>query len=157
LSRTKEAPEKTAEEDSEEDGAQQQKTVTKRASRAATGNTLVSKASELNLRKLDLEFAIDPLFCKASASFDDHGGRGLLLSHLSVYNGSFFHLPFLCPSSLLHFWLLSPCPSNGSFFPMSFVFLSLLPPFPTSPLAVPNGRSSLLLYKPSPKYFEFIH
>ncbi len=86
MSRTKEGPAKEDEEQSE-DGAREQTTVTKRPSRVTSVNTLVSNPSDLNLRKLDLEFAIDPLFCKASASFDDHGGRGLLLSHLSVYNG----------------------------------------------------------------------
>ena len=54
-------------------------------------NTLESNISNINLKKLDLEFSVDPLFRKTSASFDDYGARGLLLSHLSVYNGK--HLP----------------------------------------------------------------
>src|ERR1700760_4843148 len=33
---------------------------------------------------MDLEFAIDPLFKKASADFDEGGAKGLLLNHLSI-------------------------------------------------------------------------
>ena len=35
-------------------------------------------------KKLDLEFAVDPLFKKASADFDEGGAKGLLLNHLSI-------------------------------------------------------------------------
>lgn len=36
------------------------------------------------LKKLDTEFAVDPLFKKTSADFDEGGARGLLLNHLGV-------------------------------------------------------------------------
>lgn len=41
----------------------------------------------LNAKKFDLEFAVDPLFRKTSAAFEAGGTRGLLLNHLSVQNG----------------------------------------------------------------------
>src|SRR5947207_2024012 len=33
---------------------------------------------------MELEFAIDPLFKKASADFDEGGAKGLLLNHLAI-------------------------------------------------------------------------
>jgi condensin complex subunit 2 len=39
------------------------------------------------LKKFDLEFAVDPLFKKTSADFDEGGARGLLLNHLSTHDG----------------------------------------------------------------------
>ena len=39
----------------------------------------------LNLKEFDLEFAVDPLFKKTSAEFDEGGAKGLLLNHLNVY------------------------------------------------------------------------
>lgn len=36
------------------------------------------------MKKLELEFAVDPLFKKASADFDEGGAKGLLLNHLSI-------------------------------------------------------------------------
>ena len=33
---------------------------------------------------MELEFAVDPLFKKASADFDEGGAKGLLLNHLSI-------------------------------------------------------------------------
>ena len=38
----------------------------------------------MQLKKLELEFAVDPLFKKASADFDEGGAKGLLLNHLSI-------------------------------------------------------------------------
>jgi condensin complex subunit 2 len=38
----------------------------------------------LQLKKFELEFAVDPLFKKASADFDEGGAKGLLLNHLSI-------------------------------------------------------------------------
>jgi condensin complex subunit 2 len=36
---------------------------------------------------MELEFAVDPLFKKASADFDEGGAKGLLLNHLSIDSG----------------------------------------------------------------------
>jgi condensin complex subunit 2 len=46
--------------------------------------TLASSFASLQLKKLELEFAVDPLFKKASADFDEGGAKGLLLNHLSI-------------------------------------------------------------------------
>jgi condensin complex subunit 2 len=36
------------------------------------------------LKKIELEFSVDPLFKKASADFDEGGAKGLLLNHLAI-------------------------------------------------------------------------
>ncbi|PFH59186.1 hypothetical protein XA68_12694 [Ophiocordyceps unilateralis] len=46
--------------------------------------TLAPSFAALQLKKLELEFAVDPLFKKASADFDEGGARGLLLNHLMI-------------------------------------------------------------------------
>ncbi|KAI1940976.1 hypothetical protein LOZ12_004960 [Ophidiomyces ophidiicola] len=46
--------------------------------------TLAPSFASLQLKKFELEFAVDPLFKKASADFDEGGAKGLLLNHLSV-------------------------------------------------------------------------
>lgn len=48
--------------------------------------TLAPSFSALQLKKFELEFAVDPLFKKASADFDEGGAKGLLLNHLSIDN-----------------------------------------------------------------------
>lgn len=49
--------------------------------------TLESSLEALNVKKFDLAFAVDPLFHKTSAQFDEGGAHGLLLNNLSVYKG----------------------------------------------------------------------
>ena len=49
--------------------------------------TLEPTLEALNVKKFDLAFAVDPLFHKTSAQFDEGGARGLLLNNLSVYRG----------------------------------------------------------------------
>ncbi|KAJ5498781.1 Condensin complex subunit 2/barren [Penicillium expansum] len=46
--------------------------------------TLAPSFSSLQLKKFELEFAVDPLFKKASADFDEGGAKGLLLNHLAI-------------------------------------------------------------------------
>jgi condensin complex subunit 2 len=46
--------------------------------------TLATSFSQLQLKKMELEFAVDPLFKKASADFDEGGAKGLLLNHLAI-------------------------------------------------------------------------
>ncbi|SMR55357.1 unnamed protein product [Zymoseptoria tritici ST99CH_3D1] len=55
----------------------------KKAQRSAEA-TLVSSFEQLRLKKMELEFSVDPLFKKASADFDEGGAKGLLLNHLSI-------------------------------------------------------------------------
>jgi hypothetical protein len=49
--------------------------------------TLEPNIENLNLKKFDLAFDIDPLFQKTSAKFDEGGAHGMLLNTLSVYRG----------------------------------------------------------------------
>ena len=49
--------------------------------------TLEPNLETLNVKKFDLAFAVDPLFHKTSAQFDEGGASGLLLNNLSVYRG----------------------------------------------------------------------
>jgi condensin complex subunit 2 len=49
--------------------------------------TLAKSASQLQTKKLDLEFTIDPLFKKTSGDFDEGGAQGLLMNHLGVDSG----------------------------------------------------------------------
>lgn len=45
---------------------------------------MVPSFAALQLKKFELEFAVDPLFKKASADFDEGGAKGLLLNHLMI-------------------------------------------------------------------------
>ncbi|KAJ6259933.1 hypothetical protein Dda_5577 [Drechslerella dactyloides] len=66
--------------DDDEEGTQ--KKARKRATRSEV--TLAKDWSQLQLKKFDLEFAVDPLFKKAAADFDEGGAKGLLLNVLSI-------------------------------------------------------------------------
>ncbi|KAF8475726.1 condensin complex subunit 2/barren [Kalaharituber pfeilii] len=70
-------------EDDDDNGeGKKKKKRTQRSSEA----TLAKDFSSLQLKKLELEFSVDPLFKKASADFDEGGAKGLLLNHLSIDN-----------------------------------------------------------------------
>lgn len=66
--------------DQDDDGQKKRK---KRTARSA-GATLVSDFDQLQNKKMELEFSVDPLFKKASADFDEGGAKGLLLNHLAI-------------------------------------------------------------------------
>ncbi|KAK4553020.1 hypothetical protein LTR86_009944 [Recurvomyces mirabilis] len=68
--------------DGEEDGEGKKKTR-KKASRSAEA-TLVNHFDQLRLKKMELEFSVDPLFKKAAADFDEGGAKGLLMNHLAI-------------------------------------------------------------------------
>ena len=67
----------------EEDEDGNKKPKRKKAARSHEA-TLAPSFAALQLKKLELEFAVDPLFKKASADFDEGGAKGLLLNHLSI-------------------------------------------------------------------------
>ncbi|KAK5689816.1 hypothetical protein LTR97_012575 [Elasticomyces elasticus] len=48
--------------------------------------TLATSFESLRLKKMELEFSVDPLFKKAAADFDEGGAKGLLMNHLSIDN-----------------------------------------------------------------------
>eukprot|EP00889_Picochlorum_renovo_P007100 jgi/Picre1/34130/NNA_001605.t1 len=72
------------------DGGVGQASPSKRKRRGGELNpesTLEPTLDALNVKKFDLAFAVDPLFHKTSAQFDEGGAHGLLLNNLSVYQG----------------------------------------------------------------------
>ncbi|PHH70406.1 hypothetical protein CDD80_6041 [Ophiocordyceps camponoti-rufipedis] len=56
----------------------------RRQTQRSSEATLAPSFAALQLKKFELEFAVDPLFKKASADFDEGGARGLLLNHLMI-------------------------------------------------------------------------
>ncbi|BFZ53418.1 hypothetical protein PYCC9005_000441 [Savitreella phatthalungensis] len=72
--------------DNDDDGDDETKAkkATSRRKKTNAGSTLAKDFSQLQVKKLDLEFFVDPLFKKTSAEFDEGGAKGLLLNHLSV-------------------------------------------------------------------------
>lgn len=75
------AGEEGDEDEENEDGTK--KKARKKTQRSAEA-TLVTSFDQLRLKKMELEFSVDPLFKKASADFDEGGAKGLLLNHLSI-------------------------------------------------------------------------
>lgn len=67
--------------DEDEEGGKKKEKKRKARSHEAT---LAPSFASLQLKKLELEFAVDPLFKKASADFDEGGAKGLLLNHLCI-------------------------------------------------------------------------
>ncbi|XP_056697688.1 condensin complex subunit 2 isoform X1 [Spinacia oleracea] len=50
-------------------------------------STVESSFETLNVKKLDVAFAVDPLYYQTSAQFDEGGAKGLLLCNLGLYGG----------------------------------------------------------------------
>ena len=74
-------------EDDEEDEVDEDGNVRKKPKKKtqrSSESTLAPSFASLQLKKLELEFAVDPLFKKASADFDEGGAKGLLLNHLMI-------------------------------------------------------------------------
>ncbi|KAK7941060.1 Condensin complex subunit 2 [Apiospora aurea] len=71
-----------SEEEVDEDGNVIKKKKQKR--QRSSEATLAPSFASLQLKKFELEFAVDPLFKKASADFDEGGAKGLLLNHLMI-------------------------------------------------------------------------
>ncbi|KAF9730543.1 hypothetical protein PMIN04_009971 [Paraphaeosphaeria minitans] len=66
-----------------DEGEDGQKKKKKRAPRAKE-SSLADSFEQLQIKKMDLDLSVDPLFKKASADFDEGGAKGLLLNHLSI-------------------------------------------------------------------------
>ncbi|KAK1250352.1 hypothetical protein MKX08_010355 [Trichoderma sp. CBMAI-0020] len=71
-----------SEEEVDADGNVKKKT--KKKVQRSSEATLAPSFASLQLKKFELEFAVDPLFKKASADFDEGGAKGLLLNHLMI-------------------------------------------------------------------------
>ncbi|KAF5373258.1 hypothetical protein D9615_007456 [Tricholomella constricta] len=76
-----------ASESTEEGGGDGEGESQKKKSRGPAA-TLAKDASQLQSKKLELEFSVDPLFKKTCADFDEGGAQGLLMNHLSLGVGS---------------------------------------------------------------------
>lgn len=78
--------EEGADEEGKEDEDSEDGITKKRAKKKMQRSeaTLASSFAQLQLKKMEMEFAVDPLFKKASADFDEGGAKGLLLNHLSI-------------------------------------------------------------------------
>ncbi|KAI0044766.1 barren [Auriscalpium vulgare] len=50
-------------------------------------STLAKNAAQLKIKKLEMEFSVDPLFRKTCADIDQGGAMGLLMNHLSLGTG----------------------------------------------------------------------
>jgi condensin complex subunit 2 len=70
--------------DDDEEGEDGTKKKGKKKAQRSAEATLVNSFEQLRLKKMELEFSVDPLFKKASADFDEGGAKGLLLNHLSI-------------------------------------------------------------------------
>ncbi|KDQ19090.1 hypothetical protein BOTBODRAFT_28583 [Botryobasidium botryosum FD-172 SS1] len=70
------------EEGAEGEGPEGEKPKKRKAHRAEA--TLAKSYTQLQVKKLDLEFTVDPLFKKTSSDFDEGGAMGLLMNHLGV-------------------------------------------------------------------------
>ncbi|KAI0482421.1 barren [Xylariaceae sp. FL0804] len=77
-----EADGEESEEEVDEDGNVVRRKTKKR--QRSSEATLAPSFASLQLKKFDMEFAVDPLFKKASADFDEGGAKGLLLNHLMI-------------------------------------------------------------------------
>ncbi|EPQ31638.1 uncharacterized protein PFL1_00971 [Pseudozyma flocculosa PF-1] len=71
------------EEDFDEDGEAGGATRGRKRTRNKEA-TLAKNFSQIQAKKFDLEFTVDPLFKKTSADFDEGGAGGLLMNHLGV-------------------------------------------------------------------------
>ncbi|KAL1968480.1 hypothetical protein VTN77DRAFT_1690 [Rasamsonia byssochlamydoides] len=72
------------EDEEEEEGEDGVRRKTRKKTQRSHEATLAPSFAALQLKKFELEFAVDPLFKKMSADFDEGGAKGLLLNHLSI-------------------------------------------------------------------------
>ncbi|WFC95307.1 hypothetical protein MBRA1_001954 [Malassezia brasiliensis] len=70
--------------DDEADADEDDAPRTARKNRRAREATLAKNFSQLQVKRFDLEFSVDPLFKKTSADFDEGGAGGLLMNHLHL-------------------------------------------------------------------------
>ncbi|WWC59441.1 uncharacterized protein I303_101997 [Kwoniella dejecticola CBS 10117] len=68
--------------DGDEEEGGEPKATRKTTSRSEA--TLAKSFAQLQVKKFDLEFTVDPLFKKTCADFDEGGAMGLLMNHLGV-------------------------------------------------------------------------
>ncbi|OCF42340.1 hypothetical protein I317_03844 [Kwoniella heveanensis CBS 569] len=77
----------TADDENEDGEGDEEEGGEPKATRKTTSRseaTLAKSFAQLQVKKFDLEFTVDPLFKKTCADFDEGGAMGLLMNHLSV-------------------------------------------------------------------------
>lgn len=67
---------------------QKQDDKVKKKKKARKSKTVETNIKNLNVKKFDLEFEVDPLFQVMSAAFDEGGSSGLLLSNLRTFDNT---------------------------------------------------------------------
>lgn len=72
---------------SDDEGGPSMQSGEKRKKSRAAEATLAKSYAQLKVKKLDLEFTVDPLFKKTCADFDEGGAGGLLMNHLALGMG----------------------------------------------------------------------
>eukprot|EP00117_Sycon_ciliatum_P015885 scpid28676/ scgid15559/ Condensin complex subunit 2; Barren homolog; Chromosome assembly protein xCAP-H; Chromosome-associated protein H; Non-SMC condensin I complex subunit H len=80
--------ERDADNDAAADGTEGNKRAGKSKKKLRHSRTVEQNTEALNVKKFDLEFEVDPLFSKTSATFDEGGPKGLLLNQLSTRGDS---------------------------------------------------------------------
>lgn len=72
------------EDDDDEETQSNKKKAERKSKSAKAESTLAKSVASLQIKKLDLELSIDPLFRKMCADFDEGGAKGLLLNSLII-------------------------------------------------------------------------
>jgi condensin complex subunit 2 len=82
LNRTDNKPERSADDDlsgkTKKEGA---------SKKFCVAETLETNVKNLDMKSVDMDFDVDPLFHKMSQTFDEGGAKGMLLNHLCMYDG----------------------------------------------------------------------
>ncbi|KOS12654.1 brn1-protein required for chromosome condensation [Malassezia pachydermatis] len=73
-----------AEDDDDAEAGEGRNTSTRKRRGKAREATLAKSFAQLQVKRYDLEFTVDPLFKKTSADFDEGGAGGLLMNHLHI-------------------------------------------------------------------------
>ena len=68
----------------EEQGEDEEDTPNTQKKQTRHVSTLASDVQSINFQQLEVEYAVDPLFTKTCADFDEGGSKGLLMNHLAI-------------------------------------------------------------------------
>lgn len=79
-------------EDNEDVIKREREKLLKRDKKKISDETIEKNIANITLMRYDIQFEVDPLFCKTSARFDDASSKGILLNNISVGTKIFFRL-----------------------------------------------------------------
>lgn len=77
-------PKATSNPSIEEQGEDEEDTPNIQKKQSRHISTLASDVKTINFKQLEVEYAVDPLFKKTCADFDEGGSKGLLMNHLAI-------------------------------------------------------------------------